>query len=180
MLILQHPLEVNHAKGTARLLHMSLPRSQLVTGEVFDENLFTGGRYVLLYPDTPQAGLPAVKALSPEDLADTNGLCLVVLDGTWRKSLKMLHLNPVLQKMPRLSLKDLQASNYRIRKARFPHQLSTLEATCAALGRLEGDAGKFRPLLAAFDGFIAAELTRNGRGLNPADCQQLVNTGELR
>ncbi len=158
MLILQHPLEVNHAKGTARLLHMSLPRSRLVTGEVFDESLFEGSRHVLLYPDAPQAGLPAVKALSPEDLADTNGLCLVVLDGTWRKSLKMLHLNPVLHKMPRFSLVDLPASNYRIRKAHKPHQLSTLEATCAALAQLEGDAGKFWPLLDAFSGFVEEQM----------------------
>lgn len=158
VLILQHPLEVNHAKGTARLLHMSLPRSRLVPGEVFDESLFEGGRHVLLYPDTPQAGLPAAKSLSLEDLSDTNGLCLVVLDGTWRKSLKMLHLNPVLQMMPRLSLEDLPASNYRIRKAHKPHQLSTLEATCAALAQLEGDAGKFWQLLDAFSGFVAEQM----------------------
>ncbi len=160
VLILQHPLEVNHAKGTARLLHMSLPRSRLVTGEVFDESLFEGGRHVLLYPDTPQAGLPATEFLSPADAADIDSLCLVVLDGTWRKSLKMLHLNPALQKMPRLSLKDLPASNYRIRKARLPHQLSTLEATCAALGQLEGDAGRFQPLLEAFDGFVGKQRAR--------------------
>jgi DTW domain-containing protein YfiP len=154
VLILQHPLEVSNPKGTARLLHMSLPRSRLVMGEVFDESLFAGGKHVLLYPDTPQAGLPAVELLSPADIADASGLCLVVLDGTWRKSLKMLHLNPALQKMPRLSLKDLPASNYRIRKARLPHQLSTLEATCAALAQLEADAGKFQPLLEAFDWFV--------------------------
>ena len=158
VLILQHPLEVNHAKGTARLLHMSLPRSRLVTGEVFDECLFEGGRHVLLYPDTPQPGLPAVKALTPDDLADMNGLCLVVLDGTWRKSLKMLHLNPALQRMSRLSLEDFPTSNYRIRRARLPHQLSTLEATCAALAQLEGNAGKFESLLAAFDGFVAEKM----------------------
>lgn len=158
VLILQHPLEVTNPKGTARLLHMSLPRSRLVTGEVFDESLFAGSRHVLLYPDTPQAGLPDIESLSPADVRAANGLCLVVLDGTWRKSLKMLHLNPALQKMPRLSLKDLPASNYRIRKARLPHQLSTLEATCAALTQLEGDAGKFQPLLEAFDGFVGQQV----------------------
>lgn len=166
VLILQHPLEVNHAKGTARLLHMSLPRSRLVTGEVFDESLFDGRRHVLLYPATPQAGLPSVESLSSEELADTNGLCLVVLDGTWRKSLKMLHLNPALQKMPRLSLKDLPASNYRIRKARLPHQLSTLEATCAALSQLEGGVGRFQPLLDAFDGFIDQQMGRRKTGVS--------------
>ena len=35
VLILQHPLEVAHAKGSARLLHLSLARSRLATGEVF-------------------------------------------------------------------------------------------------------------------------------------------------
>ena len=35
MLILQHPTEVFNAKGTARLLHLSLLGSCLVTGEVF-------------------------------------------------------------------------------------------------------------------------------------------------
>ncbi len=158
MLILQHPLEVTQAKGTARLLHMSLPGSRMVTGEMFDEHLFKGGRHVLLYPDTPQAGLPAARSLSAEELTDLNSLCLVVLDGTWRKSLKMLHMNPVLQKMPRLSLKNLPASNYRIRKARLLHQLATLEATCAALAELEGNAGKFEPLLDAFDGFVGQQM----------------------
>ena len=36
VLILQHPLEVSNPKGSARLLHLSLPHSRLVTGEVFD------------------------------------------------------------------------------------------------------------------------------------------------
>ncbi len=160
MLILQHPLEVTQAKGTARLLHMSLPGSRLVTGEVFDESLFADGKHVLLYPATPQAGLPAAQMLSASDMTDTAGLCLVVLDGTWRKSLKMLHLNPVLQRMPRLSLQDLPVSNYVIRKAHKPHQLSTLEATCAALGQLEKDLGTFQPLLEAFDGFVGQQMVR--------------------
>ena len=65
VLILQHPLEVDHAKGSARLLHLSLPHSQLVTGEVFDEQALralltapwrntsdAAPRAVLLYPQT--------------------------------------------------------------------------------------------------------------------------------
>jgi DTW domain-containing protein len=79
---------------------------------------------------------------------------LVVLDGTWRKSRKMLHRNPLLQGLPRLSLTDAPPSGYAIRKAHNPGQLSTLEATCAALVRLEKDAERFEPLLAAFNGFV--------------------------
>ena len=70
----------------------------------------------------------------------------------------MLRANPLLQQLPRLSLQGLPASHYLIRKARRPDQLSTLEATCAALARLEGCAGTFQPLLDAFDGFVAQQL----------------------
>jgi len=81
-----------------------------------------------------------------------------VLDGTWRKSRKMLYLSPPLQQLPRLSLQGLPPSRYSIRKAHRPGQLSTLEATCAALAQLEGHAEKFQPLLTAFDGFVAQQM----------------------
>ena len=79
----------------------------------------------------------------------------MVLDATWRKSRKMLHLSPGLQRLPRLTLDDVPASRYAIRKAHKPGQLSTLEATCAALAQLEGDAARWQPLLHAFDGLVA-------------------------
>jgi DTW domain-containing protein YfiP len=70
----------------------------------------------------------------------------------------MLYLNPLLQPLPRLALQDMPASRYRIRKAHKPDQLSTLEATCAALAQLEGLAEPFEALLTAFDGFVAQQL----------------------
>jgi DTW domain-containing protein len=175
--VLQHPLEVTQAKGSARLLHLSLLHSALAVGEVFAEAqlqtlisapldsqtpAFKPRYTILLYPDSPpdQAlRLPAPPALLPEHLRDPSGLRLIVLDGTWRKSRKMLYLNPLLQALPRLALRDLPASRYRIRKAHKPDQLSTLEAACAALAQLEGDAERFAPLLRAFDGFVAQHST---------------------
>jgi DTW domain-containing protein len=185
VVVLQHPLEVTQAKGSARLLHLSLPHSALAVGEVFAEAqlqalisapldsqtpahppafkpqypIFT----ILLYPDSPPdhthaLGLPAPPALAPERLRDPSRLRLIVLDGTWRKSRKMLYLNPLLHALPRLALRDMPASSYRIRKAHKPDQLSTLEATCAALAQLEGDAKRFEPLLRAFEGFVAQQL----------------------
>ena len=163
---MQHPLEVTNAKGSARLLHLSLPHSRLVTGEVFTpqetQTMLTGPRQaVLLYPDTVHpdtSDTPAAAGQSPELLRSPAQLRLIVLDGTWRKSRKMLHFNPWLQHLPRLSLRNLPASRYLIRKAHRPDQVSTLEATCAALTQLEGHAAQFLPLLAAFDGFVAQQL----------------------
>ncbi|WP_025915638.1 tRNA-uridine aminocarboxypropyltransferase [Herminiimonas sp. CN] len=175
VVILQHPLEVANAKGSARLLHLSLPRSRMATGEVFAEQelqaLLTAPfepepvqiskQAILLYPETiadKALGMPAPPVPAPGLLRDPAQLRLIVLDGTWRKSRKMLYLNPLLQQLPRLPLRDVPASHYLIRKAHRPDQLSTLEATCAALMQLEGRAAQCRPLLAAFDGFVAQQL----------------------
>src|SRR5690606_4238977 len=83
----------------------------------------------LLYPDHP-----ALPAVSPP--AEAPG-CLLVLDATWRKSLKMLYLNPTLASLPRFSLRVREPSRYHIRTHHKPHQLSTFEASCYALAQLE-------------------------------------------
>jgi DTW domain-containing protein YfiP len=162
VLILQHPLEELHAKNSARLLHLSLPGSRMVVGEVFDDAalqvLIPEPRYtVLLYPTTKYEGHAASAELDTTQLEGLTKVRLVVLDATWRKSRKMLHLSPGLQRLPRLNLVDVPAPRYAIRKAHQPGQLSTLEATCAALAQLEGNAARWQPLLLAFDGFVAQQ-----------------------
>lgn len=166
ILLLQHPLEVHNAKGSARLLHLSLPNSRLVAGESFAagelDALLAGKHNVLLYPDTPgdrSLGIAPPPPLDASLLTDPAGLRLVVLDATWRKSRKMLYLNPALQRLPRLPLRDTPPSHYLIRKAHAPDQLSTLEATCYALTQLEGEDACFAPLITAFDGFVAQQLS---------------------
>ena len=164
---MQHPLEAGNAKGSARLLHLSLTGSVMMTGEVFEPSQLrallsyrddgTACTPVLLYPQTPHdaaLGMPAAPALPDLAAIPSASLRLIVLDATWRKSRKMLYLNPLLQGLPRLALSAVPASHYRIRKAHAPDQLSTLEACCYALMQLEGDRPKFQPLLDAFDGFV--------------------------
>ena len=163
VVILQHPLEVQNAKGSARLLHLSLAGSQICIGEKFEESLLKslvdvpGKRSVLLYPDTPQqegVGVMPAPVLDAALLTQPDKIRLIVLDGTWRKSRKILYLNPLLQALPRLPLRDTATSLYRIRKAHKPDQLSSLEATCYALMMLENTVEKYQPLLDTFDGFV--------------------------
>lgn len=162
VLVLQHPLEEREAKGSARLLRLSLARCRVERGETFDPAALEGwlradGRSsVLLYPDDGEADVL-------RDRPSSEATRLVVLDGTWRKSLRMLRGNPLLQALPRLGLHASDAGPGRygaLRKARRPVQLSTLEAACAALARLEGDAGRYAPLLRAFDRFVDAGVAR--------------------
>ena len=161
LLVLQHPLELGNAKNSARLLHLSVAGSALAVGETIDPLVLDGllhadGRVpVLLYPET--AGDQNLPAPPPYVALPADRVRLVLLDATWRKSRKMLYLNPLLQALPRLALDAVAPSNYRIRKAHAPHQLSSLEAAVHALAQLENDAGRYRPLLAAFDGFVTQQ-----------------------
>lgn len=158
VLVLQHPREAREAKGSARLLALCLARCRVVVGEDFDAALLQallhgeGRRSALLYPadDGVAAPLPAA--------APTQ---LVVLDATWRKSLRLLRTHAALAALPRLALAPAQAGRYgALRKARRPGQLSTLEATCLALSTIEGDAARYAPVLAAFDRFVLDRVSR--------------------
>ena len=172
LLILQHSMEVANAKGSARLLQLSVQGSVMVAGEAFapaqlEALLHEGGRRpLLLYPELSgeaSLGLKAPLRLDPGALADPSSLRLVVLDGTWRKSRKMLYLNPLLQELPRLALSGMPPSRYRIRKAHAADQLSTLEATCYALAHIDGKVDRYESLLDAFDRFTAHFAATMGR-----------------
>jgi DTW domain-containing protein YfiP len=158
LLVLQHPLEASNAKNSARLLHLCLAGSVMAVGERFDDAelaglLEAGGRLpLLLYPAAPDAAAP-----EPALLDAPGPVRLVVIDATWRKSRKMLHLNPPLRQLPRLALSAMPPSRYLIRKAHAPDQLSTLEAAAYALMQLEGERQRFASLLSAFDGFVSQQ-----------------------
>ena len=167
VLLLQHPLEVNNAKGSARLLDLCLQDSCMVGGERFDQQLLVsllqagGKQAVLLYPATTLNEAVDLQHVAPEFVLQDQTLAnlrLVIIDATWRKSRKMLYLNPSLQQLPRLGLQNMPASHYRIRKAHAPDQLSTLEAVCYALMQLEQNDGKYQPILEAFDGFVGQQM----------------------
>lgn len=167
VLVLQHPLEQQQAKGTAVLLTLSLQHSRRVVGERFDperlQALLFGAasrdgaaiQPLLLYPaDARPSGQPAAP-LPSRPVHPTSRLRLVLLDGTWRKSRKMLALNPMLQSLPRLSLSEPPPSRYAVRRAEQRQQRSTLEATLLALQQLDGDAARYAPLWAGFDAMVA-------------------------
>jgi len=152
--VLQHPNEARHPKGTAALLAHSIDKAEVVIGEQFCANTITQPQrqLVLLFPPSMEQR-PAPVMLRPEQI-EANNTQLLALDGTWRKTRKMLYQNPWLQSLPRLLLPALPSSRYRIRKAETAEQLSTLEACCYALMAIEGDQQRYHPLLMAFDQYI--------------------------
>ncbi len=157
LIILQHPTEVNRAKGTAKILTLSLTNSHNFVGEDFsthtelnqllDDRTY---RHLLLYPSQ--------NAISLDDnlvtvTADNKKLRVVLLDGTWKKAYKMYHLSRNLQSLQTYVLPEVLKGNYTIRKAPDANSLSTVEAGYHALSILEPQVD-FLPLLTAFESMV--------------------------
>ena len=158
VLLLQHPSEVNHALNTARLAALGLNNAELMVGEVFED------LPVLLNQPEYQTQLlfPGEEAQPIQTCAVTDEpLLLVVPDGTWRKARKLLHLNPLLAALPRVTLAEGGVSRYRLRKAPGPGALSTIEAIVQALETLEAPTS-FEPLLRPFEALIEGQIAAMG------------------
>ncbi|MEL7559536.1 tRNA-uridine aminocarboxypropyltransferase [Stutzerimonas chloritidismutans] len=153
VLILQHPSETAHALNTARLAALGLVNAQLRVGEAVKLPADERNNYLLF---------PGGDAIPLERLAGSERpLRLIVPDGTWRKARRLLHLNPELAALPRVSLPAGLGSRYRLRKAPAPGALSTIEAIVTALNMLEGE-GRFDQLLRPFEALIDAQIAAMG------------------
>ena len=88
-------------------------------------------------------------------------LQLVVIDATWRKSKKILHLHPALQQLPRVNLSGNLQSQYTVRKTSIADGLSTIESIVLALQKLEGENSEsdeiFQSMLQPFEKMITMQ-----------------------
>ena len=158
--LILHPLEQKHPFNTGRMAHLCLSNSELIIAENFSdeelENLLSIPS-ALLYPSLDW--LPETEQINNQYLEKaTNPKIeqLIVIDASWRKSKKILHLHPPLQELPRLSLSGGLISNYQIRKTSMENGLSTIESIVEALQLLEPD-GDFKPMLKPFEKMISLE-----------------------
>ncbi|MCP4986622.1 MAG: DTW domain-containing protein [Colwellia sp.] len=184
IVVLQHPSEVSQTKGTIALLAKSFRSCQVLIGEDFSQDecflqVMEQYRPVLLYPGDQAKILTdgGVSQLS-ETLPDLNKseekdkpLCLVVLDGTWKKAYRMYMVSSNLHQLMQVCLPDELANSgqYHIRKVAKKNALSSLEASCYALALLEEgsdtfnisleNAGKYQPLLDKFQQFNQFQLS---------------------
>ncbi len=157
VVFLQHPRESRVAIGTCRMAHLALAGSELHRGVSFETHprlralaADASGAVAVLYPGDD--------ACEPELLAGVRPHTLIVLDGTWHQARAMWRANPALHRLPRIGFVPSTPGNYRIRREPAPHCLATVEAVAEVLGRLEGDAGRFQPMLRAFDRMVEQHL----------------------
>lgn len=161
VLVVQHPDEAGHALNTARLVALGLQNVQLLIAETI-ENIEQyieqeGYRACILFPAEEAQVLRAYQD-------DQQPLLLIVPDGTWRKARKILHCNPRLAALPRVTLPAGFSSCYRLRKAPNTQALATVEAVSHALDILEPETD-FSPLLRPFDALIEGQIQAMGKAV---------------
>jgi DTW domain-containing protein YfiP len=170
VVLLQHPRERDKAIGTARMASLCLPNSELHVGVEFDDTSALArvlqeadGSVALLYPGEDSQD---VSLLSEGARPRT----LIVVDGTWWQTRKMVRRNPLLATLPRVAFTPLRPSEYRIRKEPAEHCVSTIEALMYVLGALEGNLERFTGLLDPFRAMVDAQI----------DCRHRLRAGRKR
>jgi DTW domain-containing protein YfiP len=154
VVLLQHPREARLAICSAWLTRLALENAELHRGVRFEAHLrvreiAAAPGTALLYPGL--GAIPANAAAAPATL--------VVIDGTWPQSERMLRDNPALAALPRIGLPPGVESGYGgLRREPGPDRLSTIEAVALALGALERDGARFAPMVAAFRRAVAVQL----------------------
>ena len=157
ILIVRHQWEAFKSTGTARVAGLALSNLRML--DMAAEN-----------PEPIRAELRALQGAwllypggSSEHGSQERPQTLVVLDGTWRQTRKMLRRLPELSRLPRLSLAaaPLDEPRDRLREPPMAGARSTLESIADALLQLDS-AESGRRLLDLHKVFV--ERTRRARG----------------
>lgn len=147
LIIWQHPSEYGHPKGSAQLLHLCLQNSAIFVGEKFSppELGIFAEQCALLYPNENNV----------EEQQETKSPIrqLLLIDGTWRKSRKIIYTNPWLTQLPRISI-SAKENDYRIRKSESSQQLSSFEAGAMAMDLLDSTEHYRTALRYVFEEFV--------------------------
>ena len=155
VIVLQHPRESRRAIRTCRMLELGLsPGSCLVfEGTSFScenslvSSLINQSNTFLLYPGKGAICLDNLCHMKDRQ-ESSSAITLVLLDGTWREAKSILRNSPLLQTLPKVTLKAGEPSEYVVRSQPALGGLSTLEAAARAIEVLEQQQGLLDSLLA--------------------------------
>ncbi|WP_026317980.1 tRNA-uridine aminocarboxypropyltransferase [Algicola sagamiensis] len=135
--ILQHPSEANVAKNTAKLVNLTLTSAQVIVGETPAD---FAAVIASIQPEYTYLIYPGEAAISVETFSPSTmpaPKCLIFLDGTWKKTYRLMQSNPWLSSLKQISFSKAPKTRYQIRKAHREDSLSTIEAVAYSLQQLE-------------------------------------------
>lgn len=157
LIILQDPKEAKHALSSAPILAKSITEARLIIADQFDPIALLGENWqqesLLVFPSD--------NSLNGQQAKKLKFKYLILLDGTWRKVTRLLHLNPWLTQIPSIAIASSNASEYLIRKSPRSDGLSTIEAAESILNSLHTEKD-FSPILGAFRKMIDLQIIAMG------------------
>ena len=154
VIVLQHPKESKRGIRTCRMLELGLsPGScRVFQGKSFRSDsspvssLLTRPNTYLLYPGEEAVSVQD-HVLDEKRQNSCSSATIVLLDGSWREAKSILSKSPLLQTLPKLTLKMGEPSEYVVRSQPALGGLSTLEAAVRAIEVLEQKPGLLDSLL---------------------------------
>ena len=145
IIILQHPKETKHAKNTVKLLTLGLKKITVLIGEnpedwvgLVQKVTTNPQNYCLFYPHEKSIPIESVSILEQSSERQTAELfpvdhSVIFIDASWRKALKIWHLNPWLQRCTGWHFANPPENQYYIRQTTQKSSLSTLESVAYVL-----------------------------------------------
>ncbi len=141
LVVVVHVHDLGRTSNTVRLLTLAVRNTTLVRHGVFPtpadpaSHLPAGTTPIVLFPGH------GAKPMTPELLASLpSPPALVVPDGNWRQSSRMVKRLPLLAGAVKVSLPDRAFVGLALRCNPTGHHMSTYEAVAQALGVIEGEA----------------------------------------
>jgi len=167
LVVVRHFSEARKSANSARLLPLVIANTEfreygIQNAPFSPEGLDAPGTFLLFPPVEGAAPTDADMALVP-GLVRT----LVVPDGTWAQSRRIVRRAPGLRSLPRLSFPERQAVGPRVLTPPAPWAVSTLEAVGFAFGAL-GRADIAASLLSLYTAFAIRSLRERNRWVEGA------------
>ena len=160
IILLQHPGERRHPFGTAIIARLGLTKIRFDvhwnTRKPLELAAGLPRGTALLYPGPTAKNLAE---LTPEERPPA----LVVLDGTWWGAKKLLKVNPVLGRLPKVTLPFSGSAGHKLRREPAAGYMSTIEAIHAALEILEPETRGLDSLMRAYDRLIEGHLAERAK-----------------
>ena len=161
VIILRHPDERGRTLSTVSLIKQRYPSVLVKEGEIFQKPRIE--RMAVLFPDNGN-NKPEAREV---DLETT----LILIDATWKKAKKILHLNPWFNDLPKVSINPEKLSSYKIRKVPDASALSTVEAFAEVSNSPE--------LHDLFDAFVSRQIETMGREVYERNYRHYLNFEEM-
>jgi DTW domain-containing protein YfiP len=140
IIILQHPKEAKHAKNTVKLLTLGLKKITVFQGETHRDWAELAQKvvnqpqnYCLFYPHGQSTSIESVSSPPQKARYFPINQHVIFIDASWRKALKMWHLNPWLHSLNSWHFAHPPNNQYHIRHTTQENSLSTLESVAYVL-----------------------------------------------